>query len=127
MSFTPTDIEIFQASFAQFDFLINGDDGEPLNLVNYNIKAQLRTQPGVSGELLAEFEIQDIGLSAGYVRIFLASSATKELPDPVDVPARQYFVGHWDIFAAPSASTATMDRQYLAGRAFIYPRSTQRE
>lgn len=127
MSFTPTDIELFQGGYAEFDYYVTDLNGDPVNLALYTIKSQVRTQPGALGELLLTFDVVDIGLSAGYFRLFASASACAALPDPLNVPARKYYNAAWDVFVAPTgAASATRDSQYAAGVAYIYPRTTQR-
>lgn len=128
MSFTPTDIEMFQGAYFERDFEVTNTDGTPMDLRYCTIKAQVRTQPGRQGLFLMELAVADIGLSAGKMRLFAAASATKELPDPRAIPAQRYLLASWDVFVAPTgAASAVYDKQYAAGRAYIYPRSTQRE
>lgn len=126
MSFTPTDIELFQNGYAEHDYYVTDLNGDPVNLTLYTIKSEVRSQPGRLGELLLTFDVVDIGLSAGYFRLFASSSACAKLPDPINVPARKYYTASWDVFVAPTATSATRDSQYAAGTAYIYPRTTQR-
>lgn len=131
MSFTPTDIELFQGSYAQFDFHVTDALGNAVDLSSYSIKAGVYDKPGASASLLAAFAVSGVttglqSLTAGDFRLYIASSAATALPDPVDVPARPYYLGFWDVFIAPSAATATNDQQYAAGHAYIYPRGTRR-
>lgn len=126
MSFTPTDIQLFQGSFAQFDFQVTDGNGNAIDLRTYTILSQVKTQPGQGGSILGQFDVQDIGLSAGMFRLWMSASATKSFPDPLNVPGRPYYVASWDVFVAPTATSGTYDQQYASGRAFIYPRSSMR-
>jgi len=121
---TEFDIVIKKGSEFSLDFTFEDDDG-PLDLTTYSFKSQVRSPDGV---LWLELSVVPISLTAGAVTLYAAASSTAAITATETSPRApvRFAAGNWDLFASPSATTATTDSCLIQGVAKIYPRFSVR-
>lgn len=127
----PTEYDIVIKKGAEFelDFVLEDTDG-PVNISTWSFKSQVRSPDGVLWLELYVVPTDGLPLSltAGAGRLYASASATRAITATSTDPRNpvRFGAGNWDFFAAPSATTGTIDDCYLQGVAKVYPRYSVR-
>ena len=105
------DIAIYKGDYLEFFVTINDTLGTPLNLTDYTVKAQLKTDYSDPSPIL--FNTTVVVPSEGYIRVFLSSSVTATL-----LPGSY-------IYDLQVTSSIGENRTYLRGDAVVQEDVTQ--